>query len=270
MRSLLRGLALLAAVASLGVPLASQALVISGASSAFDATIDVSVSGPIVNASLSQGPFSSVSGSAPPPYDLSDALIPFNFSIDGLTVSGAKLFAEASSDVDGSSGAKTTDASGGLETVSITFVKNSITLFDLDITILTASASVTGDYGSLVASGSADILDANLYVWGYSPWYYGYGSPAPNTVLVDNGVVRIVLNEQVVDCSGPVAGVDTCSISVNAVHLEVDGTILLHDVVKDLIIGHAQATMTAVIPEPGVALLLGAGLLLLVTRRHSA
>ena len=256
------------------------ATVISGASSGFDATFDASVNGTPV---LSAGPGAQAAGVAPPAYSLSDSMGSFVFS-DIIPISDGDILidysvdlstATATSNVDGGAGSRTTNASGGLSTVffNIAFDPTGfIPAFDLltlNASVLTADASVTGDFGSLVATGNSTIIGGSLFVFGEGTWTINAG-PAVNTTLISLPGLSLVLNEQTENCSGPVGGTDTCSIDVNVGHLEVNKMIGTHMVGASVVVGHADASQVAVVPEPTTALLMGMGLALLAGRRRSA
>ena len=272
-------LALLVSLCGLLLASNASATVISGASSGFDATFDASVNGTPV---LSAGPGAQVSGVSPAPYVLSDTMGSFTFS-DSIAVSDGDIlidysvdlsFATASSDVDGGPGSRTTDASGGLNTTffNVAFDPTgflpAFDLLTLDISVLTADASVTGDYGSLAATGSSTIVGGSLFVLGDGTMTFPAG-PAANTFVINIAGLSLVLNEQTVDCAGPVAGTDSCSIGVNVAHLEVSKTIGTHMIDASVFVGHAEANQVAVIPEPTTALLMGLGLALLAGHRRS-
>jgi len=262
---ILRGAALLAALL-FGGPFAADATVISGASSAFDATVVLQI--PDLAVDVDEGPVTSLSGSAPPPYSLSDSETT-GFSQNGVVFDAeltATFSTAISSDVDGAAGTRTTDAEGGISDVTITFTAFSTELLRVEISQIIGSASVTGDFGSLSASGSVAPIEVTVTVAGWSPWVYSL-TPTPNQELLDNGVVRIVGNEQIVTCSGPVGGTDTCQIELNALHVYIDGPVLGHYTLGEAIVGHAFATMTAV-PEPGTLALLGFGLALAAAARR--
>lgn len=244
----------------------ADATVISGASDAFDALVDLEI--PSQSVDVMAGPVTSVSGTAPAPYDLFDSDV-LGF-VHGGVVFDANLAATfssaASSDVDGLAGVRTTDAAGGIDDVTITFSAFSTEILRLEISQIIASASVMGEYGSLAASGSTGPIDVMIDTPDWNQWSYQL-TPAPNQVLLDNGVVQIVANEQIVSCGGPSGGTDTCGIEVNALHVYIDGQINGAYTYGEVIVGHAFATMTAV-PEPGTILLVGAGLAILSLRRR--
>jgi hypothetical protein len=265
LRPVLLTTAVAGALVLAGAP-AAQATVISGASEGFDATVDIQIPSLAIN--FVGGPVTSVSGMAPAPYDLSDTETT-GFSLNGVTFEvgvTASFASSASSDVDGASGARLTDAAGGIEDVTITLTSFSTEILRVEIAQIIGSASVLGDYGSLSASGSTGPIDVLIDTPDWNPWSFQL-TPAANQLLFDNGVVQIVGNEQITSCDGPAGGTDTCTIEVNALHILIDGSINGSYTHGEVIVGHASATMTAV-PEPGTVLLLGFGLVLLSLRRR--
>src|SRR5690606_9250421 len=182
----LPALALSAALAFAAAP-AAQATVISGASEAFDAIVDLEI--PALDVDVMAGPVTSVSGTAPPPYSLSDSETT-GLSQDGVIFDAsatATFSSAASSNVDGLAGSRTTDASGGIEDVTITFSVGPIELLRIEISQIVSSASVVGEFGSLVATGFVEPIDVVIDTFDWNPWNFQL-NPTPNQVLLDNGL----------------------------------------------------------------------------------
>ena len=245
-----------------------RADVLSASSSGYGLGVDISAL--VIN--LDVGPLpAGVSGSAPAPYNqagtvlnvLTTDVVPLVIS---GTVSADAVNATATSNVDGSAGSKTTFASGGVvgagvDVVTLPILPPGVTLLGLDGT-LSSTAQITGDFGSLVATGTTVIQDLDLVISGIVVDLSAYVNVAvaPNTSinLAALGILNssLILNEQVV-------AVDQTSISVNAFHLSLG----LLNITADVILGHSQAQVTA-IPEPGSILLAGLGGLACVALRR--
>lgn len=258
-------------------PVAARATVITGASTGYD----LSASGLINSTSINTSPLALASGSAPPYYNQTvtplnptyTATIPVD-SVGSLviTLTPTSDQATASSDVDGTSGNKTTMASSifGNPTLSVVFDPTSggsYSLFDLQLPItLSASAQVTGDYNNLSATGSGVISTGSMWgqLVGSTTWDLSTFS-GTNVVAYQGNGVTVVLNEQTTSCTA-----SDCSISVNALHLTAptasfDGLTFTN---LDVIVGHADAYQTATLPEPGIGLLLFGGLAALAGLRR--
>jgi hypothetical protein len=189
-----------------------------------------------------------ISGAAPAPYSLNDALLDLDV---GATIpllvtahaSAGIITGSASSNVDGSAGNKTTSASGGIVDLSVNADLLSIfgsSLLELDNLTLSSSAEVTGDYGSMTASGSANITSLNLSILGQDIQVDANAGPNSIIDLSALGLIgaTLILNEQIADCSD-----SFCSMTVNALRLSLNGLSNLFD--ADIIIGHSYAEMSA-------------------------
>jgi hypothetical protein len=247
---------------------ASHALNIAASSSGYGLEVDIDVLG----LGIDVGPLPvGVSGSAPGPYGDSDSVL--NVSVISsipLVVSGdvgaAAVNASIASDVDGLSGSRTTSASGGvvgadISAVTLPFLGPGLTILGLDGT-LSSTASISGDWGTLVAMGSTTIESVGLTISGIPVNLSAYVNVpiAPNTSvnLAALGILNasLILNEQII-------APDNSSIEVNAFHL----TLGLLNIGGEVILGHSQVSMTA-IPEPGSMLLGGLGFGLAIFRRQ--
>lgn len=292
------GLGLGIAVAT--APGAALATVTSGSSRGYDATFLLNVGS---SSNTPSGPIADAQGTAPAPYSYSNPasypsvnqsvpIMSGSLTLGTLDVilGATSTAADASSNVDGSSSTGTTSASSminGPDSVTITFTQTGsttpLTLFSASVPLdFSSSASVTGGFGSLSAAASASMsgtLSLAGDLFGSNSWSFSSGNLAPWSWT--DGVTTVWLNQQTVDCNGPTGNTDTCSISVNALHLNINdptGTILgsLTGVntalYTDLVVAHSQALQVATVPEPGVGLLLLGGLAALaaVGRRRSA
>lgn len=248
----------------------ARASVVSASSSGYGLSVDISAL--VIN--LDVGPLpAGVSGSAPAPYNLAGTVLNvLTTDTVPLVISGEvsanAVNATATSNVDGSAGSKTTFASGGVvgagvDVVTLPVLPPGVTVLGLDAT-LSSTAQITGDFGSLVATGTTVIEDLDLVISGIVVDLSAFVNVnvAPNTSinLSALGILNstLVLNEQVV-------AVDQSSISVNAFHL----TLGLANITADVVLGHSQAQVTAV-PEPGSLLLASLGVLGCVVMRFRA
>lgn len=284
----------------------ASAAVTSAESAGYGAQIDLSVAGLINVNALSLLPGQVSSGIAPAPYDRSASALNLNVdagigigpilgtevSFDLATATGL-LSSSAESNVNGLMGSRYVTAMGQVDGLSLNVAKSlvtapllgttSSTLLGLNATTIASNAQISGDYGSLSATGTSVIKDLSLTVAGATiniPSLLGaYGyidvngvlTAEPNTTLLNVGGVanlRLVLNEQIVTGDG----VNDLGIEVNAIHLYFDGINLnvpLIDnlLVGDIVLGHSQASLMTVVPEP-TSLALGAlGLGCLLRRR---
>jgi hypothetical protein len=208
-----------------------------------------------------------ISGTAPAPYSLNNALLDLNA---GATILGVQAHASAdtingsaNSNVDGSAGSKTTGASGGVEDLNINADLLSIlglsSLLELDNVTLSSSAEVTGDYGNLTASGGANITSLSLSILGQD--IQVDANAGANSIIDLNALgligATLILNEQIADCSN-----SFCSMTVNALRLSLNGLAGLFD--TDIIIGHAYAEMSAenisAVPVPAAVWLFGSAM----------
>jgi hypothetical protein len=276
--SLILGICLLA------VSGAGQATVISGSSSSYVVSVDVSanVLG-LINLNLGVSPTPVSSGTAPDPYVFSNSTVSLNeglnlLGINLLGVSAGILNADASSDADGSDGAKFASASASIVDLGV----GALGLIGLNVEAVKSTASVYGDFGALVAAGETILAGAELSILGVPIALIDI--PAPNTV-VDLSLaglvgVSLILNEQIFTGNG----IDSIGLVVNAIHLSFNAFVSgAASLTGDIIISHAQAQIStmpgevaapapAPIPEPGTLALLGSGFAILgwKSRRKTA
>lgn len=209
-----------------------------------------------------------ISGTAPAPYNLNDALLGFDVGVDLLVAQAHAsidvITGSADSNVDGSAGNKTTSASGGIEGLNINASLFSIfgpglSLFELDNWTFSSSAEVTGDYGNMTASGSANITSLGLSILGQDIQVDTNAGPNSMIDLSALGLIgaTLILNEQITDCSN-----SFCSMTVNALRLSLNGLNNLFD--ADIIIGHSYAEMSAenisAVPVPAAVWLFGSAM----------
>lgn len=193
--------ALPAALALALVATPAGAAVTSISSSAYVLGIDLTIAG----ISVSPGPVIPAYGSSPPVYNVQNSVASFN--IPGLIdsgVAGASAFSLLPPTPSGGASALITDFS--------LFIGP---LLDISGTEVGSSSSVSGT-GTPTASASTTIdnLAISGLVIGSTPITVT-GSPAPNTVILDNSTIglEIVLNQQTPDLS-ETAGITTDAISI--------------------------------------------------------
>jgi len=249
------GLSLGVALLLGGLADAASALVIGGSSLAYGEEVDLvgTLLPPITSPAQPE-----VSGSAPAPYDESDTALSLNLGTGAILID--ELAVNAASDVDGGAGARSASADATTEGLTIGGTLGAV--ITLSATHLGSSASVTGN-GSLAAAGTTTAADLAISVLGV-PLSIPANAPA-NTVLVDAGGVRIVLNEQTTTGNGT----SGLALEVNALRIEFTNAVLGLGLLNGtIVIAHSEAALSAV-PEPSLALLAlaGAGGLAARTRR---
>ena len=175
------------------------------------------------------------------------------------SVSADLVEGSAESNIDGGAGTRFVRASGGIENGDISVstlpvLGSGVNVLNLTGT-LSSSAEISGDFGALTASGTSTIEELTLQIGAVTVDLSAYVnvSVPPNTSVNLSALgiagLSLVLNEQVI------AG-DSSSIQVNALHLVVDSSILGLGVDANIVLGHSEASLTAV-PEPSWVGLLG-------------
>lgn len=231
---------------------------ISASSSGYGLFVDANALN-LVN--LDAGPLpAGVAGTAPAPYSNSNTVLNVNVTssipvVASGSVTAGSVSATAASNVNGGPGSRITSASGGVvgagvNMVTLPVLGPGLTLLGLNAT-LGSTAQISGNFGSLAAVGTTTIQNLGLTVSGIPVNLSAYVNVpiAPNTSvnLAALGIANasLILNEQII------AG-DQSSIVVNAFHLNVN---VANSIVAQVILGHSQAQMTAIVPEPSSALL---------------
>ena len=237
---------------------AAHADITQASSSGYGLAADVS----LLVANLEVLPQGHATGTAPGPYSQSESTLNASFTTAGLAnISAGVLSGEAYSDVDGLAGTRTATGMGRVTDLGTDLVLG--TILDLNAGVIESEAAVSGDYGSLLATGSSILTDVDLSVLGAEVLIDA--NAAPNTVLFDALGIRIVLNEQIVGGNG----IDDRTMEVNAIRISFDnvaaGLGLLNG---DIRIAHSYAEMGAVVPAPASFMLLASGGLLTSRRRR--
>lgn len=244
----------------LGLSFNAEAVVITGASSAFAESVNLNVIS--FRALLSGGAGTVISGysptasgSASPAYDVTSngpsVGIP---SFLGMGV----LTAQAASNVDGAPGSRFADATATVDNFSALL---GILGIELTATEIQSTSAVSGDLGSFATDGETILTGLAL---NGMPFFTGV--PAPNTVLLNLGGLTITLNEQILS-----GGSSNPTLAVNAIDINFNNFFTFDSGIPSIvngsiIIAHSEASLmgvsaqVATVPEPGALLLLAAGL----------
>ncbi len=253
------------------MPAPADAAVTNASSSGYGLFVDATALGLNLNA----GPLpSGAIGSAPAPYNVADSDLGVNvtgnvpFVVTGQAAAEA-VNGTATSNVDGFAGSRTTTASGGVDGAqigvnTIPLVGGGIPLLGINAT-LNSTAQITGDFGSLAASGTTTIENLGLTIDAIPVDLSAFVGVniAPNTsvnlALLGIANSSLILNEQLIVPN-------QTSITVNAFHLTTN---LSNVIIGEVILGHSQVAVTA-IPEPASIALIGLGFLSLTGILRSA
>jgi uncharacterized repeat protein (TIGR01451 family) len=203
----------------------------SGSSSAFGESVVLKIL-PILGSpvQITSGPLASVSGEAPPSYSSTNQVASVNVLL-GLLLSGGLRTGLLK--VDASSNLPNSNSASADATVNNTQATLGA-LVGLTADVIQSSASASGNCGTLTSTGSTVLANAKLNGVTVS------ASAAPNTVLLNAGGIRIVLNEQIAAGNGTT---DT-SLTVNAIHISLtNAPIGLGLLGGDIIIAQSKASM---------------------------
>ncbi len=240
----------------------SQALYAQQSSgSAYGESVDLSIKSAfsLVTVEATSGPLPSVSGSTPPPFNLSDSLLSVdvnaNIQLAGLIPASSVDILETGVLNVATSGntSPVADSSASVNDVNLELLGDVLLPLILGLTAdeITSTAAAGGSCESgLTASGTSGLVNASLAstlaeLVGITGALAA--NPAPNTVLLDldllGGHLRIVLNEQIL--SGD--GVTSRGITVNAIHITLENlpiAAIITDVSGDVIISQSKAEVT--------------------------
>ena len=210
---------------SLAAPVAFAATTAS--SSAFGESVNLKVL-PILGSPLivTSGPLPSVAGSAPGSYGLTQQLASAHVGLGLLSVGTGILTVDASSNVPNS---LPTSADATVDNLGVL-----AGLLSLNATVVRSQASIGGTCGAITTSGSSLIAGATLNGAAV------VANAAPNTVLLDAGGIKVVLNEQITGGNGT----SDSSVTVNAIHISFQAAPLgLNALSGDIIISQSTASL---------------------------
>jgi hypothetical protein len=241
----------------------ANATVVSGSSSSYGESVSLTITPTIppgTSVSVTSGPTPTASGTAPGVYSDADSVL--SATLLNLITTGV-INASASSNIDGSAGAKYAMSSASVDELGISILN----ALGIGATVVEADATASGDYGALSGLGTTTIAGLSLN----SIPLLDLTIPPDYTLLNLLGVT-VTLNEQT--ASGD--GTSSAGIGVNAIHISFDDVPYLGIIPNipgvaglingDIIISHAEAaifaspTQTNAVPEPGTLALLGTGL----------
>jgi uncharacterized repeat protein (TIGR01451 family) len=219
----------------------ASAAVSTASSSAFGESVRLDVLpvlGPLIQ--VSSGPLPSVSGNAPPPFAHSNQVASVNVVVGVLTtaVLQTKLLSVRAASNLPNNIATTADA-----TVNET-IAGIAALAILRAKVIHSNVRIDGTcHTGVNAAGSTTLVDAHLNsVLGGAALV---ANPAPNTVVLNSGGVKIILNEQIVTATGQTAR----SITVNAVHIVfTNAPSGLGVLTGDIIISQSKASLKCAPP----------------------
>ncbi|MGG7054209.1 PEP-CTERM sorting domain-containing protein [Nitrosomonas sp. ANs5] len=231
-----------------------------------------------IDANATLGPVAPSTVSSPVPGSDSNSLATINASLSGVAnVNTGLLTTQANSNVDGLPGNLTTGASAAVNQLDIGVPL--LNLLGLSATTLQSTAQVTGDFGSLMATGNTILQETNLNLLGGLVSLDLGAYTGENNQILDVNIdviadiltsgtagitssllsgLSIILNEQIEDCTN-----GFCSLAVNAMRISfdnfshtglfaslapllgatVENTLTLNG---DIIISHSYAMMEAI------------------------
>jgi hypothetical protein len=226
------------AFTTIGALTLSAGLALSTASAA---VTSVTSSASVLDVDLTVPPISfaelPVSGSAPPPYNVTNSLLSFSTTLGPASLTTGLLTDTASG-----------DAGMGLATATLNNLAISLdSIFDLTSTLISSTSSVNGTPS---ATGSTTITGLTIMVLGSTVTIPV--NPTPNDVIFNVAGLTITLNQQIPDLS------ESAGITTNAIALDFNkfpfGTNLVNGSVD---VGQSFASLN--VPEPSTWAMMLAG-----------
>jgi hypothetical protein len=226
------------AFTTIGALTLSAGLALSTASAA---VTSVTSSASVLDVDLTVPPISfaelPVSGSAPPPYNVTNSLLSFSTTLGPASLTTGLLTDTASG-----------DAGMGLATATLNNLAISLdSIFDLTSTLISSTSSVNGTPS---ATGSTTITGLTITVLGSTVTIPV--NPTPNDVIFNVAGLTITLNQQIPDLS------ESAGITTNAIALDFNkfpfGTNLVNGSVD---VGQSFASLN--VPEPSTWAMMLAG-----------
>lgn len=160
------------------------------------------------------------------------------------------LNANASSNVDGSSGSKTASSSSSIADVEFNLAE----VLGLSFDLVSSNSTVTGESGSFSAIGNSSIVNLSG-----SGLLAGLGdvtiTGAPNQTLLSLAGLEVIANRQTSSCTS-----FECSMTTDALYIDVLGK-------TSMVLASSSAYLAAPVPEPATATLMMAGLAGLGSKR---
>jgi len=215
-------------------------------SSAFGESISLQVL-PLLGSPIqvTSGPLPAVSGSAPLAYDLTRQLASVQVSVSPL----GTLFQTGLLQVDAASPYPSSNVALADATVAAVRLRvGSVLPLDLGADAITSRALLTCVCVFTVPQVNASTSLANASLSGPLGINLGLSAhPAPNSVVVDDPGIRVVLNEQILTMN---PDSDFAELTVNAVHISLNALPIagLGLVTGEVVLAQSHASLTC--PEP--------------------
>ena len=184
---------------------------------------------------------------APNTINITDTALAISASTSsGLNIETGVRNHALTSDIDNSAGSKSTLASTELTSTSIN--TGLLQGFSLTADSIQSQSLTQGDYSTLSSSGSTEIINGTLSVFGLADIVIPV-LPEENFVLFNNGALSVILNEQITFGDN----LETLGLTVNALHISFNGFLLGTDTLNgDIIMGQSSTSQVGIssVPAP--------------------